>query len=107
KGGDRVTYIAEPAQRILNYLGMDLQVGQKATQKQLITIAETMAELCVESIVKRKAGPLLKELLMTPEQKTDYDVYRVVISGGVADYVYSDFEPVAIADMTQYGDIGP
>ena len=38
---------------------------------------------------------------MTPEQKTDYDVYRVVISGGVADYVYSDFEPVAIADMTQ------
>ena len=58
KGGDRVTYIAEPAQRILNYLGMDLQVGQKATQKQLITIAETMAELCVESIVKRKAGPL-------------------------------------------------
>ena len=107
KGGDTVTYIAEPAQKILNDLGLELQIGQKATQKQLISIAERMAELCVESIVQRHPGELLDDLLMTPALKDNYDVYRVVISGGVADYVYSDFEPVAISQMTQYGDIGP
>ncbi|MEG2638110.1 MAG: ethanolamine ammonia-lyase reactivating factor EutA [Clostridiales bacterium] len=107
KGKDVVTYIAEPAQRIINTLGMDLQIGQKATQKQLITIAETMANLCVESIVKRHPGEMLDELLMSPPLKDDYEIYQVVISGGVADYVYSDYEPVSICEMTQYGDIGP
>lgn len=107
KGGDTITYIAEPARKVLTDLGYDLQIGEKATQKQLISIAERMAELCVESIVQRHPGELLDELLMTPALKPDYDVYQVVISGGVADYVYSDFEPVAISEMTQYGDIGP
>ena len=107
KGRDTVTYVAEPAQRILNDLGIELLPGEKATQKQLISIAEKMADLCVESIVKRRPGELLDELLMTPPLKSDYSVYQVVISGGVADYVYSDFEPIAISEMTQYGDIGP
>lgn len=107
KGGDTVTYIADPAQKIINDLGIDLQIGQKATQKQLISIAEKMADLCVEAIVKRHPSTLLSELLMTPPLKDGYQVYQVVVSGGVADYVYSDFEPVAISQMTQYGDIGP
>lgn len=107
KGGDTITYVAPPAQRVLNHLGLDLQIGQKVTQKQLITVAETMADLCVESILQRTPGSLLTELLMTPALKTDYEIYEVVISGGVADYVYSDFEPVSISEMTQYGDIGP
>ncbi|MDO4541327.1 MAG: ethanolamine ammonia-lyase reactivating factor EutA [Bacillota bacterium] len=107
KGGDIVTFIAEPAQRILNHLGMDLQIGHRATQKQLITIAEAMADICVESLVQRDPGALLSELLMTPPLKKDYEIYRVVISGGVADYVYSDFEPISVSVITQYGDIGP
>lgn len=107
KGGDVITFIAEPAQRVINHLGLDLQIGQRMTQKQIITVAEAMADLCVESIVQRTPGPLLQELLMTPPLKSDYEVYQVVISGGVADYVYSDYEPVSISTMTQYGDIGP
>lgn len=107
KGTDLITYIAEPAQVVLNHLGLELQIGQRATPKQIIEIARAMADVCVESIVQRKPGEMLNDLLMTPALKEDYEIYRVVISGGVADYVYSDYEPLSIREMTQYSDIGP
>ncbi len=107
KGKDQITFIAEPANEVLSEIGMPLRVGDKMTQKQLITVAEKMAEIIVESILDRKPGRLLQRLLMTNPLKCDYPIDFVMISGGVADYVYNDFEPVSIPDITIYGDIGP
>lgn len=107
KGGDRVLYIAPPAMHVLAELGLTVKVGSCLTQKQLIDIAKAMAATVVESIVQRQPGSLLQALLMTSPLKDSYRIDQVMISGGVADYVYSDYEPSAISEMTKYGDIGP
>ncbi len=107
KGGDRVAFIAEPAKEILRELSLPLQVGDRMTQKEVISVARVMADTIVEAIVDRHPGPVLERLLMTNPLKCDYAIDYVMISGGVADYVYNDFEPVSLAESTAYGDIGP
>lgn len=107
KGGDKVLYIAPPAREVLAELGMTLKVGSRVTQKQLVTIAEAMAATVVEAIVRREPSALLQALLMTPPLKATYPIDQAMISGGVADYVYSDYTPGPLSAMTQYGDIGP
>jgi ethanolamine utilization protein EutA len=66
-----------------------------------------MAKSIVESITNHTMGDVTLELLMTPPLRLDYPVERVMISGGVADYVYSEFNPMSVAQVSQYGDIGP
>jgi len=73
----------------------------------LKTVAETMAKSVVETITSQTLTDLTRELLMTPPLRLDYPVERVMISGGVADFVYSDFNPVSVPQVSKYGDIGP
>nr|WP_277995530.1 ethanolamine ammonia-lyase reactivating factor EutA [Desulfitibacter alkalitolerans] len=107
KNSDRITYIAEPARLILNDLSLPLRVGDRITQSQLVQIAIKMAEAILETITKRNMLGLADKLMMTPPLKTDYTIEKVMISGGVADYVYNDYRPVSVTDITKYGDIGP
>jgi ethanolamine utilization protein EutA len=61
----------------------------------------------VEAVTTRELAKLTRELLMTAPLRLDYPVETVMISGGVADYVYSDYTPLAVSDISRYGDIGP
>lgn len=107
KHSDKITYIAEPARLILNELGLRLGVGDRITQNQLIQIATKMAGNILETISRQETTELVSKLMMTPNLRNDYKIDRVMVSGGVADFVYSDYRPVSVTDITQFGDIGP
>lgn len=107
KNSDRITYIAEPARAVLREWGLPLVVGDRVHLSELKTVARAMAKSVVESITSHALTDLTRELLMTPPLRLDYPVERVMISGGVADYVYSDFNPMSVAQVSPYGDMGP
>lgn len=107
KGGDIITYIAQPARAVLRECGLALSPGDKVHLAELKTIAQVMAQCVVESVTTKELSDLTRELLMTPPLRLDYPVEKVMISGGVADFVYSSFKPLAVSDVTRYGDIGP
>lgn len=105
--GDKITYIAEPARVLLNESGLPLMVGERIDLHQLKTIANTMARCVAEALSTRAPSSLTRELLMTPTLRLDYPLEKVMISGGVADYVYSDYRPVSVSGTSIYGDFGP
>jgi len=107
RNSDKILYIAEPARAVLRECGMPLVVGDRVHLSELKTITRTMAKSVIESITSLALADVTRELLMTPPLRLDYPVERVMISGGVADYVYSDFNPMSVAQVSQYGDIGP
>lgn len=106
-GKDKITYIAEPAREVLKEAGLPLQVGDKVSLADLKTVAQLMADCIVELISTTELSELTKRLLMTNPLKLNYPVEKVMISGGVADYVYSDFNPMLVTEVSGYGDIGP
>lgn len=105
--GDRLTFIADPARIVLRECGLPLSVGERVTLDQLQEITGVMAKCVVEAVTTTSLAALTAELLMTPPLRLDYPVEKVMISGGVADYVYSDFLPLTVSQVTSYGDIGP
>lgn len=104
---DKITYIAEPARVVLRECGFPWVVGDRVGIKELKTVALMMAKSVVETITAQKILDVTQELMMTPSLKLDYPVEKVMISGGVADYVYNDYTPVSVSDISRYGDIGP
>lgn len=104
---DKIIYIAEPARVVLRASGLPLAAGDRVSLADLKTAAGLMAKSVVEAITTVNISDLTGELLMTPPLKLDYPVERVMISGGIADYVYSDFNPMTVAQVSGYGDIGP
>ncbi len=107
KNSDKINYIAKPAQVVLNQLGLDLQVGQKVSINQLKQITEQMARSILEALGKKEMTSVTENLMMTPPLKKDYTIEKVMISGGVADYVYNNYTPISVSDISKYGDIGP
>ncbi len=107
KNSDKITYIAEPARAVLRESGISLMVGDRINLDELKTIARLMAGSLIETITENTISDLTRELLMTPPLRLDYPVERVMFSGGVADFVYNDFTPISVAQVAQFGDIGP
>lgn len=105
--GDKITYISEPARIVLRKLGMKLEVGDRVHFSQLQAIVNAMANCVVECITKSDLSELTRELLMSAPLKLDYQVEKVLVSGGVADYVYNEKVPALVPDATIYGDYGP
>ncbi|MFZ5643443.1 MAG: ethanolamine ammonia-lyase reactivating factor EutA [Bacillota bacterium] len=107
-GSGEITYVSAPGRKVLDYCGLEADVGDRLSLADIITMAGSMAE-AVKSVLGPE-GPdfLARELLMTPELRLDYKVNGVMISGGVADYVYDKGEiPLTLSDGARYGDIGP
>ncbi|MHB8170104.1 MAG: ethanolamine ammonia-lyase reactivating factor EutA [Thermincolia bacterium] len=105
--GDRITYIAEPARAVLRDCGLHWQVGDRLSLEDLKRVAGVMARSVMESCTAKELSTVTRELMMTPALRQDYPVEKLMFSGGVADYIYNDFRPVAISQVTEYGDIGP
>ncbi len=106
KGTDRISYVSEPMEKILSHLGLSLSAGMLVRGEQLTMIADHMCEVILDCLNTSRPGGLTKELLMAPSLRLDYPVDQVMISGGVADYVYGSTK-VGGTEITRYGDIGP
>lgn len=105
--GDRVTYIAEPAKVVLQDLGQMFQVGERVTLQHLRPIVHAMASSVVEVLKAQRLSALTRALLMTDPLRLDIPLRKVMISGGVADYVYASKGPQMMSEVTAFGDFGP
>lgn len=106
-GGDRITYISEPAKIALHSAGQKLRAGERITLPQLRPVVKAMAASVVDVLLTTQPGGLSRELLMTPPLKLEHPLSKVMISGGVADYVYAPAGPEDMAGVTAFGDFGP
>jgi len=105
--GDRITYLAEPARKVLKACGFNWQVGDRVSLSELRTVVDVMAACVVEILKQGELSPLTRELLMTAPLNCGPALTKIMISGGVADYVYQAYKPQTMADVTMYGDYGP
>ncbi|HZK83655.1 MAG TPA: ethanolamine ammonia-lyase reactivating factor EutA [Desulfosporosinus sp.] len=105
--GDRITYISEPAKIALQSAGQRLEVGERITLPQLRPVVKAMAACVVEVLKTTKQSELTRALLMTPTLRLEHTIRKVMISGGVADYVYAPQGPVTMMEVTEFGDFGP
>ncbi|PKM81854.1 MAG: ethanolamine ammonia lyase-activating protein [Firmicutes bacterium HGW-Firmicutes-14] len=105
--GDRITYISEPARAILRECGLSWQTGDMPGLDELKSVARLMAKCIIETITTENVSSITGELLMTPPLRLDYRVDSIMFSGGVADFIYGDFRPVSVSQVSEYGDIGP
>jgi len=98
--GDRITYISEPAKIALHSSGQRLQVGDRVTLPQLRPVVKAMAACVVEVLKTTMLSELTKELLMTPPLRLEFPIRKIMISGGVADYVYATQGPTIMSEVT-------
>lgn len=107
-GGDRITYIADPARLVLRECGLELQPGDRVTLDQLRLISSVMAGCVMEVVAgRRELSVLARGLLMTPPLSYGYQDAAVMFSGGVADEVYVEDPLPLLEEITRYGDLGP
>ncbi|MGV8981818.1 ethanolamine ammonia-lyase reactivating factor EutA [Clostridium sp.] len=102
-----IVYITEPMKSIFTECLLDLRVGEKITTQDIEKVCSKMSQVVLECITKGKISRLSETLLMTPRLRLDYKIDVVMISGGVADFVYENNTIDNIKDTVIFGDIGP
>ncbi len=103
----RIIAITPPMAAILANMDLDVSVNQRVELTDLQRICRTMAEIIGQCLGGVSLSPLARQLLMTEPLRHDYHVEAVMISGGVADYVYGDHDWPDPNHGLRYGDIGP
>lgn len=106
-GTRRVSYIAEPAHAVLKTLNQSIKTGEEISLSLLKEVAGAMAHCVVEVLQAKIPSELTRQLLMTPPLTLNYPLTKVMISGGVADQVYSDQPPGSVEQVSRFGDFGP
>ncbi len=104
KNSNRVTQISRPMEQILAATGVRINPGEEITESNLVLICDAMVAVIIECLQKTELKGLAGNLLMTEALRLDYSIDQVMISGGVADFVYGSDE---LTQSNRYGDIGP
>ncbi|MDQ7094548.1 ethanolamine ammonia-lyase reactivating factor EutA [Desulfosporosinus sp. PR] len=105
--GERITYLSPPAKVALLATGQRLSEGERVALPQLRPLVKAMAESVVNLLQTSAPRGLTEKLLMTPPLNLEVPIKKVMISGGVADYVYAPKGPETMVEVTVYGDFGP
>lgn len=109
KDTNKVKYITEPMKRILKNLNLNLSVGDLVNIDILHKIADKMVDILLDCLFGKKISNLTEELLMSNSLSQDYKINCVMVSGGVANYVYNSTleDNMDLKSILRYGDIGP
>lgn len=101
-----VRHIAEPAQKIIQYLGLPIAVGQHAELGPLRAFCDALAELTVE-LIEGRVSALGHQVMLTPPLSQSGRDTRVFVSGGVGECFYHPLATVTLETVTVHDDIGP
>ena len=104
---EQIIQITEPMQRILDETGAGLKTGDVPKTEVLLGLCRRMAEVLVRSIRTENLTGLEKFLMMTEPLRRVYPLDAVMISGGVADFVYRSQSDLTRKEVFQFGDLGP
>jgi len=107
RSDEKITAIAKPMEAVINDCNLNMNIGDKADKRQIMAVCTRMSRVILECIGQLPLSNLARRLLMTNALRLDYNIDTVMISGGVADYVYSGQECNSLQEIAIYGDIGP
>jgi ethanolamine utilization protein EutA len=102
----RVRHVAEPAQRILEAIGLRLAPGDQPALDDLRRFTEAMADLTQE-LIEGTASPLAQQLYLTPPAPVSGRGSTLMLSGGIGHYYYHPFPIHSVADAARHDDVGP
>lgn len=106
--GNRVTYVAPPARKVIRECGFTIEPGQRVTYTDLKKVTDEMARAVIDVFAGSSTTGIVRELMMTEDMKKDYRLDTVIFSGGVADFVYAgEDRALTVEEVSRYGDIGP
>ncbi len=80
--------IGDPAQTVLDHLGVAYQTGDKIRKKDLDRIAETFAQILIEVISGPAHSSLARDLMVTADLDFPPRIDEYMFSGGVAELIY-------------------
>lgn len=110
QGSSRVTFVSKPMEKIIASTGVAIEKGSEVGVKELNIICDAMVKVMDECLLEQEPKGLAGDLLMTDPLRLDYQIDQLMISGGVADYVYEFAECDAVHGgvwFSKFGDIGP
>jgi ethanolamine utilization protein EutA len=100
----RLSYVAEKVAVLAQRLGLKLREGETAAPADLIKICERLALVLAQALGLAPAGPDLDLFITAHPLKRAWNFHGLTFSGGVADFIYNDYDP---GQPFPYGDIGP
>lgn len=107
KEQEKIVHIEEPMKSIFSDCKLSLKVGDKIDIEDIEKISKKMSRVLLECITQGKLSEISESLLMTSPLRLDYKIDVVMISGGVADFVYKKNTLCHVKDVAEFGDIGP
>lgn len=96
-----VHYISKKAQKLIETLKLNIQIGKKAEQDELKRLVKAMAEVVLEIANTGSQNPIYKLLITDHDMRMTHRVDTVFLSGGIADCIENEEE-----NWLKYGDIG-
>lgn len=107
RSSGKISMVSSPMALILAAEAIPAKAGDLPALAMLTQVCDTMCRIIVECLQNQAPTGLVSRLLMTEPLRLDYPIDQVMISGGVADYVYGDNSCTTIEDVARFGDIGP
>lgn len=85
---DKISRITDPAETLMENLGLDYQIGDRILKKDIDQIAETFAQVLIEVITGQPISPLAEKLIITNNLDFTNRIDEYMFSGGVAELIY-------------------
>jgi ethanolamine utilization protein EutA len=102
----KVRHLAEPAKRILEDLGLRLEIGDSPSLEDLRRFTDRMADTTVE-LIEGTNSPLAQKIYLTPPVGVSGKGSVLMFSGGIGHYYYNPISINSVSDATIHGDVGP
>jgi len=101
-----VRHIAEPAQHILDDIGLRLEIGELVALDDLRRFTDRMADMTVE-LIEGTSSPLAQKIYLTPPVGESGKGSVLMFSGGIGHYYYNPLPINSVSDLTLHDDVGP
>ncbi|WP_010237045.1 ethanolamine ammonia-lyase reactivating factor EutA [Clostridium arbusti] len=101
-----VIYISNKINKLICSLGLNISIGVKPELKYLRVLADSFANILFKISNNNNLLCEEKNLFIEHDNKK-IKVQTLIFSGGVAEFIYSDYEVSTLSDLLKYGDIGP
>ncbi len=102
----KVRQIAEPAKRVLEDIGLKLEIGASPSLEDLRRFTDRMADMTVE-LIEGTDSPLAQKIYLTPPVGVSGKGSVLMLSGGIGLYYYNPIPISSVDDATIHDDIGP
>jgi ethanolamine utilization protein EutA len=100
---ETLLYVAEKVKTLGKRMGLNLAEGQKAALRDIERLCSRLADILAESIGLAPATADMDLFITAHPLRTSWQFGGLTYSGGVADFIYNEYNP---ENPYPYGDIG-